>query len=101
MASENPPDDGTTFTSYEIGENAARELALAAEQTAEDARKLPTQNPARIEMMHAAAAALAAATPFLDRKDKRRFADAPRTVHTEVVIDGEKLAASRPPVAAA
>lgn len=101
MAYETPPDDGTTFTNYELGENAARELVMGAEELAEEARKLPTQDPRRISMTEAAAAALRAATPFLDKRDKRRFADGPKTVHTEVVIDGEKLPACRPPAAAA
>jgi hypothetical protein len=63
-----------TFTNYEIGENAARELAQRAEETAEQARHLPADDPRRLAMMQAAAAALGAATPYLRPSDERRFA---------------------------
>lgn len=71
MAIKRTPPSDETFTNYEIGENVARELVLRAETLAEQAKK---GGPNALAMVHAAAAALTAATPFLDKKDKRRFA---------------------------
>lgn len=73
MAQKNPPKEDALFTNYEVAENAARELVLGAEDLAENARDLPASDPTRLAMTQAAAAALAAASPFIDSNDKRRF----------------------------
>lgn len=71
---EEQPQVGEKFTDWEVGKNAARELALRAEEVAEGARLLAPDDARKLEMMRAAAAALSAAAPFLDPKDRRRFA---------------------------
>lgn len=68
------PASGERFTNYEVATNAARELMLGAEDVAEKARALPADDPRRLAMMQAAAAALTAAAPYVSQKDKRRFA---------------------------
>jgi hypothetical protein len=60
---KNPPDE--TFSTRDIAEGLAHELLLLAEGTVDAARKLPAGDPGQVALMRDAAAALAAATPFV------------------------------------
>lgn len=66
MATQTPPDD-ETFSTLDIAEDAAHELAELAVELADHARKLPVDHPQKLDYVQTAAQALAAAAPFVER----------------------------------
>ncbi len=76
MAQAKPASD--TFTTHDIAEGVAHDLVLQAEEAVQAARGLPIGDPARLWLMNAASAALAAATPFVPSPPILRVARARR-----------------------
>lgn len=88
MAAQQDTTVGTdeAFSTHDIAEGVAHDLVLQAEEFVQAARGLPVMDPVRISLTSAAAAALAAATPFVAPPPRIRARRAPPTQLADAIL---------------